>query len=148
MPIFDNKQLMHMAAESVILVVILFYFSFQNKKLAASLNICTKRLKEQEKILQKHDTVLQNHDMILRNLVQGKPIPKPPMTKPPTSKPPTSKPPTSKPPMSSSEKLPSSPEKVKIPDETTPTIEVIEKELVNELKELEPNTDKKKKEDN
>ena len=146
MPIFDNKQLMHMAAESVILVVILFYFSFQNKKLAASLNICTKRLKEQEKILQKHDTVLQNHDMILRNLVQGKPMPKPPMPKPPTSKPPTSKPPTSNN-EKTEEKLPSSPEKVKLPDETTPTIEVIEKELENELKELESNTDKKKKED-
>ena len=53
MPIFDNKQLMHIAAESVLLVIILFYFSYQNKKLLASVNICTKRLKEQELILQK-----------------------------------------------------------------------------------------------
>ena len=51
MPFFDNKQLIHMAAESVLLVIILFYCSYQNKKLRVGLNTCTKRLKEQELIL-------------------------------------------------------------------------------------------------
>ena len=90
MPFFDNKQLIHMAAESVLLVIILFYCSYQNKKLRVGLNTCTKRLKEQELILQNHDKVLKNHEMILRNIVQGKnvQIPKTPQ-KTPQKTPPT-----------------------------------------------------------
>ena len=127
MPFFDNKQLIHIAAESVLLVLMLFYFSLQNKKLKVGLNTCTKRVKEQELILQTHDKVLKNHDMILRNLVQGKNVKLPP-TPTPTPTPTSSKP--------AKTKLPSSPEKVDLPNEESPTIEVIEEELEKELNEL------------
>ena len=126
MPFFDNKQLIHMAAESVLLVIILFYVSYQNKKLHVGLNTCTKRLKEQELILQNHDKVLKNHEMILRNIVQGKnvQIPKTPPTTPPAKSP------------AKSPAKPTSPEKVELPREETPTIEIIEEEIKNELEEL------------
>jgi len=126
MPFFDNKQMIHMAAESVLLVIILFYVSYQNKKLRVGLNTCTKRLKEQELIIQTHDKVLKNHEMVLRNLVQEKGVsmPKTAVSKPAE----TPKTPEKKPPVS--------PEKMELPCEESPTIEIIEEEIQNELHEL------------
>ena len=134
MPFFDNKQLIHIAAESVLLVLMLFYFSLQNKKLKVGLNTCTKRVKEQELILQTHDKVLKNHDMILRNLVQGKNVVLPKRS---SSK--------SKPPSEPLSEPPSSPDKVDLPKEEEPTIEVIEEEIKKELNELDENEKKNEK---
>ena len=139
MPFFDNKQLIHIAAESVLLVLMLFYFSLQNKKLKVGLNTCTKRVKEQEIILQTHDKVLKNHDMILRNLVQGKSVKLPTIPSSPLSSPSLSE--------SSKTKPPTSPEKVDLPNEESPTIEVIEEELEKELNELKVDEKKSDKDE-
>lgn len=155
MPFFDNQQLIHIAAESFILVVILFYFSYQHKKLYAGLNICTKRIKEQEIILQTHDKIIKNHDMILMNIVQGKEknifnssnnqTQKKPQKKPQQK--PQQKPPQKLSPQTSQK----SPEKVELPREGKPVIEIIETEIEAELNELKVekdiNKDNKKKDD-
>ena len=137
MPFFDNKQLIHIAAESIMLVIILFYFSYQNKKLYSGLNICTKRLKEQEIILQNHDKILKNHEMILRNLVQGKNMQSIPVKSPEKS------------PKKSPEKSPKkSPEKVVIPSKEKPIIEIVEDEIAEELNELKVKKDIRKEDKN
>jgi hypothetical protein len=71
--------------------------------------------------------------MILRNLVQGKSVKLPTTHKSPSPSPKISP--------------PSSPEKVDLPNEESPTIEVIEEELEKELNELKVDEKKSDKDE-
>jgi hypothetical protein len=70
----ENKQLIHVASEIVVLVGLTFYFNQKNKKLMNHIEDLAQRLEEQEDLLQKHEE-------IIKKLVQAvNSIPKLPMT--------------------------------------------------------------------
>jgi phosphopantetheine adenylyltransferase len=62
--LLENKQIIHIAAEIVVLVGITFYFSSKNKKLSDHIEDLSQRLEEQEDLIQKHE-------QIIRQLVQA-----------------------------------------------------------------------------
>jgi hypothetical protein len=53
--ILNNKQIIHIVTEVVVLIGIIFYFSSKNRKLLSHIEDLSQRLEEQEDILQKHD---------------------------------------------------------------------------------------------
>ena len=57
--LLDNKQLLHIASEVVVLVGLTFYFSSKNKKLLGHVEELAQRLEEQEDKIQKLETTLQ-----------------------------------------------------------------------------------------
>ena len=129
MSFFESKQIIHIAAECAVIVVVTFYFSLKHRQLVAKVSTLSQRIKEQELLIQKHEKLLQNHDKIFRNLLNQQATTSPPST-PPT------------PPPSPSQ--PKSPEKTVLPAPSEPTVQVIEKELKEELDEL-TNADLKSK---
>lgn len=56
--LFENKQLIHIASEVVILLGIVFYVSQANKKLLAQIEEINQKLSEQEDSLKKHEKIL------------------------------------------------------------------------------------------
>lgn len=62
--LLENKQIIHIAAEIVVLIGITFYFSSKNKKLSDHIEDLSQRLEEQEDLIQKHE-------QIIRQLVQA-----------------------------------------------------------------------------
>ena len=50
MSLFDNKQVIHIAAECAVIVVVTFYFSLKNRQLQAKVHTLSQRIKEQETI--------------------------------------------------------------------------------------------------
>jgi len=134
MTLFDNKQVIHIAAECAVLVVITFYFSLKHRQLLARVAALSNRVKEQEMILQKHEKILKNHDNVFRNLLeQQAKHTTPTMTMPPPATP-TPATPTPATPTPATHK---SPEKIVLPVAEKPTIEIIETEIEAELNELE-----------
>ena len=61
--LLENKQIIHIAAEILVLVGITFYFSSKNKKLSEHIEDLSQRLEDQEDLIQKHE-------QIIRQLVQ------------------------------------------------------------------------------
>lgn len=55
---FEKKDIIHIATEVVILSGITFYFCSKNKKLSAHIEELSKRLEEQEDIIQKHEKLI------------------------------------------------------------------------------------------
>ena len=62
--LLENKQIIHIATEIVVLIGITFYFSSKNKKLSTHIEDLSQRLEEQEDLI-------QNHERIIRQLVQA-----------------------------------------------------------------------------
>lgn len=60
---FENKQIIHIITEIVILIGITLYFSSKNKKLYEHIEDLSQRLEDQEDLIQKHE-------QIIRQLVQ------------------------------------------------------------------------------
>ena len=118
MSFFESKQIIHIAAECAVIVVVTFYFSLKHRQLVAKVSTLSQRIKEQELLIQKHEKLLQNHDKIFRNLLNQQ------ATTSPESTPPESP------------SQPKSPEKTVLPAPSEPTVQVIEKELKEELDEL------------
>lgn len=56
---FDNKQLVHIASEVVVLVGLTFYFSSKNKKLLSHIEELSHRIEDQEDHIQKLEVSLQ-----------------------------------------------------------------------------------------
>ena len=56
---FDNKQMIHIASEIVVLIGISFYFSSKNKKLLGHIEELAQRIEEQEDTIQKLESALQ-----------------------------------------------------------------------------------------
>lgn len=70
MKLFDNKQLIHIASEVVVLIGLTFYFSSKNKKLLGHVEELAQKLEEQEDRIQKLETNLQQTHQKLDIIVQ------------------------------------------------------------------------------
>jgi len=57
--LLENKQIIHVASEIVVLTGITFYFSQKNKKLVGHIEDLSERLEEQEDLIQKHEQVIR-----------------------------------------------------------------------------------------
>ena len=56
--LLENKQIIHIATEIVVLIGITFYFSSKNKKLYGHIEDLYQRLEEQEDLIQKHEQMI------------------------------------------------------------------------------------------
>lgn len=61
--ILENKHLVHIASEIVIIVGLTFYFNQQNKKLKSIIDDLSQRIEEQ-------DELLKNHSQLIKKLVE------------------------------------------------------------------------------
>lgn len=57
--LLENKQVIHVATEIVVLIGIMFYFSSKNKKLVSHIEDLSQRLEDQEDLIQKHEQVIK-----------------------------------------------------------------------------------------
>jgi hypothetical protein len=57
--LLENKQIIHVASEIVVLTGLTFYFSQKNKKLTGHIEDLAERIEEQEDLLQKHEQVIR-----------------------------------------------------------------------------------------
>ena len=55
----ENKQLIHIGTEVVVLVGLTFYFSQKNKKLIGHIEDLAQRVEDQEDMLQKHEQIIR-----------------------------------------------------------------------------------------
>ena len=60
----ENKQMVHIISETVVLIGMTFYFSQKNKKLTEKIEALSQRLEEQEDLIQKHDGIIRKLDSI------------------------------------------------------------------------------------
>lgn len=67
--IFDNKQMIHIGAELVVLTGLTFYFSSKNRKLMEHIEDLSQRLEEQEDQIQKIQGALNNLGSVIQNRV-------------------------------------------------------------------------------
>ena len=74
--ILDNKQIIHIATEAVIIIGIIIYFSSKNKKLYSHIEDLSKRLEDQEEIIQKHELIIKQlvQSINTRNTVTKPPL--------------------------------------------------------------------------
>ena len=56
--LLEKKDIIHIATEIVVLIGITFYFSSKNKKLLEHIEDLSKRIEEQEDIVQKHEKII------------------------------------------------------------------------------------------
>ena len=71
--LLDNKQIIHIVSEIVIILGITFYFTQKNKKLMNHINDLTQRIEEQEDILQKHEQMITKLSDMVEELSNRKP---------------------------------------------------------------------------
>lgn len=57
--LFDNKQLIHVAAEVVLFVGMFYYISSKTKKLNNHIEDLVQKIDEQEELLQKHEQIIK-----------------------------------------------------------------------------------------
>lgn len=57
--ILEKKHMIHILIEVVVLVALTFYFSSKNKKLLEHIEDLSKRLEEQEELVQNHEKIIQ-----------------------------------------------------------------------------------------
>ena len=62
--IFENKYLIHIASEIIIIIGIAFYFNKENKKLKSNIDDLSQRIKEQ-------DELLKNHSQLIKKLMES-----------------------------------------------------------------------------
>ena len=82
--IIENKQLVHIGAEIVILAGVSYYFSNKNAKLLESIEVINLRLNQQEEMIQKQDMLIkklmikveQNHPKSQSSVVEPKKVTK------------------------------------------------------------------------
>ena len=63
----ENKQLIHIGTEVVVLVGLTFYFSQKNKKLIGHIEDLAQRVEDQEDMLQKHEQIIRKLVETLNN---------------------------------------------------------------------------------
>lgn len=91
--IFENKQLIHIATEVVILVALVYYFNQKNRKLLNIVEDLAQRVEEQEDLIQKHEEIIKKMVDTLNKLStyspqsQFTPQPQPPRKQKPQSPP-------------------------------------------------------------
>jgi uncharacterized coiled-coil protein SlyX len=67
----DNKQLVHIASEVVILLGVVFYFSSKNKKLLSHIEELSQRVEEQEDSIQKLNETVQKMNNNMGKLAES-----------------------------------------------------------------------------
>ena len=65
--VLEKKDMIHIATEIVVLIGITFYFSSKNKKLLDHIEDLSKRLEEQEDIVQKHEKIIMQLVQTINN---------------------------------------------------------------------------------
>ena len=78
--LLENKQIIHIATEIVVLIGIIFYFSSKNNKLLDHIEDLSQRLEDQEDLIQKHEQIIRQLVQAVNN--RGHP----PSTSPPKPK--------------------------------------------------------------
>lgn len=83
--ILENKQMIHIVSEVVVLIGLTFYFNQKNKKLLNHIEDLAQRIEEQEDLLQKHENIIKKlvssiNELHANNPTQ--PLPKNVMRKP------------------------------------------------------------------
>lgn len=74
--LIDNKQIIHIASEIVVIIGITFYFSSKNRKLLEHIEDLSQRLEEQEDLIQKHEQIIKQLVQVVNTRVSTNP-PKP-----------------------------------------------------------------------
>lgn len=69
--LLDNKQIIHIVSEIVILIALTFYFSSKNKTLMSHIEELAQRLEEQENQIQKQNQLIQQLGNVVGNLQQS-----------------------------------------------------------------------------
>jgi hypothetical protein len=69
--ILEKKHMIHILTEIVVLVALTFYFSSKNKKLLEHIEDLSKRLEEQEELVQNHEKIIQQ---LLENVNKNKEV--------------------------------------------------------------------------
>jgi len=69
--ILEKKHMIHILTEVVVLVALTFYFSSKNKKLLEHIEDLSKRLEEQEELVQNHEKIIQQ---LLENVNKNKEV--------------------------------------------------------------------------
>jgi hypothetical protein len=57
--LMENKQMIHIASEIVVVIGLTFYFNQKNKKLMGHIEDLSQRIEEQEDLLQKHEQIIK-----------------------------------------------------------------------------------------
>jgi len=57
--LIENKQIIHIATEIIVILGVTFYFSSKNKKLLEHIEDLSQRLEEQEDLIQKHEQIIK-----------------------------------------------------------------------------------------
>ncbi len=68
--ILENKQLLHIAGEVVVLIGVVFYFSSKNKKLSAHIEELAQRIEDQEERIQKLELSIQQMSTAFNSVIQ------------------------------------------------------------------------------
>lgn len=152
----ENKQMVHIVSEVVILVGLTFYFNQQNKKMKGYIEDLAQRVED-------HEDLIQKHEQVIRKLVEhiNQKQESPPQVTPQLSKRYNRKRPIRGPPSHTKSPLSPVPEPVPIPmrvsfDKNLPKIHQIEEvfseesetsdldtEIAEELRELDSDIDNK-----
>ena len=66
--IVSKQQMIHMAAEVIILIGVIFYFSQKNRKISNQIEDLIQRVEEQEDIIQKHEELIQKMAKFLNTM--------------------------------------------------------------------------------
>ena len=67
--LLENKQIIHIASEIVILLGLTFYFNQKNKKLLGYIEDLSQRVEEQEDLLQKHEEIIKKLVEFINNII-------------------------------------------------------------------------------
>lgn len=65
--LLEKKDIIHIATEIVVLIGITFYFSSKNKKLIDHIEDLSKRIEEQEDVVQKHEKIIMQLVQTINN---------------------------------------------------------------------------------
>jgi hypothetical protein len=136
--LLENKQMVHIAAEVIILIGITFYFSQKNRRLMGHIEDLTHRMEEQDDVIDKHEKILQrlvkhatNSSTPVKSVVTAKLNPSLPVEQKPSDQ--QLKEPLKDVPVHEAES------KIDEVDSESDTSDDLDKELVDELRELEEN---------
>jgi hypothetical protein len=77
--LLENKQIIHIAAEILVLVGITFYFSSKNKKLSEHIEDLSQRLEDQEDLIQKHEQIIRQLVQRINSTNGGRNVPPQPV---------------------------------------------------------------------
>jgi hypothetical protein len=69
---FETKQIIHIGAEIVALIVLVVYFSQKNKKVMTHIEELTQKLEEQEEVIKKHEQSIAKLENMILQLYQNK----------------------------------------------------------------------------